>query len=69
MEWHFPPRIWIKIDGLEAVQKPEETVVGGSMGAVWRISMGKIWAKTNIVMMEFFGIFMQKIIGVLNQVL
>ena len=34
MEWHFPPKIWIKIDGQEVAQKPEETVVGGSMGAV-----------------------------------
>ena len=68
MEWAFLPKIWIKITGLEAVQKPEEMVAGGSMDVVLPILMARILEQTKRAMMASYGTFILRIIGVLSQV-
>ena len=67
-EWDFPQRTWIRIVGLEVVQKPEGMVGGGSMDVVLPILMARIWEQTKRVMMVFFGTSMLRIIGVLSLV-
>ena len=65
-EWDFPQRTWIRIVGLEVVQKPEGMVGGGSMDVVLPISTARTWGKTKRAMMEFYGTSMARTTEVSN---
>ena len=57
------------IAGLEAAQKLEGMVVGGSMDVVLPILMGRIWEEIKKVMMASYGTSMARTTEALNLVL
>ena len=67
MEWLSLQGTMIRISGVRIVHPLEAMEAGGSMDVDLPISMEGIWATVRVDIMEFCGIYMQKITEVLHR--